>query len=554
MKRLGLVLSIVGVGILVFGVIMAVTVMAKGTEATPLAVPHTPPEGATYVGSDTCFKCHSVEHRNWSNTLHANMIQDAAKNPAAVVADFSAGEEFRKKEGDAKGFAKEDITFTLGNKYRQRYIKKTDTGYEVLPGQWNVATKAWETATAADWVQACAGCHTTGFNVKDGSWNQLSISCEACHGPGSVHADAASKLTPQSSADDVYAVRQKIVKSVDATICSSCHTRGSSPDGHPYPVGYVVGGPMEASMFVPVAATGNADDPNFWPDGTAKDHREQYLEWVGSKHGNALADLRNGGGQNFCMGCHSTDFAHQDGVFAQDKVTIDNAQFSITCVQCHSPHGEQKIDNQLRQDSYSLCISCHNGTGVSGASPIQAGSEVHHPMREMFEGVSFLGLEANPSPHFRNEANGPVCATCHMVKTAQSTESGDMPSHSWKVIVPTKNAEGQPDSCTGCHTLERSKDNTPENLAYAVESVQSDTKDRVEALKADLKDITDAHKDWDPKATDKSDEQKLAERITTLVSFVESDGSWGFHNPGFTDDILSEAESNMDDLKSALGL
>lgn len=558
MRKLGLILSVVGTGLFVLGIVTLMSfaakpALAKDTQSNPNL--RTPPEGATYVGSDTCFKCHSTEHRNWSNTLHSKIVQDAAANPKAVVADFSTGDDVRKGDGQA-AYAQTDVTYTLGNKYHQRYIKKTDSGYQVLPGQWNVQTKAWEPAAAADWVKDCAGCHTTGFDASKGSWNEVSVACEACHGPGSVHVDAASKLTPQSSNDDIYAVRQKIVKTVDAAVCSQCHTRGTSADqAHTYPVGYVVGGPMDKSMFIPAVATGKEDDPIFWPNGTAKENHAQYNEWLASKHGNALADLvANPGAADYCLPCHSTDYNRQDYAFAQDQVTIKNAQFSITCVQCHSPHGEQGIENQLVAESFDLCISCHNATGPQGGATITAGSAVHHPMREMFEGVAFLGVGPSPSPHFANEANGPVCASCHMVKTVVSEESGAMPNHSWKVVLPTDAAKGQPDSCTGCHTLERDKDNTPENLTYAVQSVQQDTHDRVDALKADLQTIMDAHKDWDPKAKDKSEEQQLAERITTLVSFVESDGSWGFHNPSYTDQILTEAENNMSDLKDKLGM
>jgi predicted CXXCH cytochrome family protein len=306
-------------------------------------------------------------------------------------------------------------------------------------------------------------------------------------------------------------------------------------------------------MFVPVAATGAEDDPNFWPNGAEKHYREQYLAWLGTKHGNALDDLRASGHANdSCLACHSTEFTSQDGVFAQDTVNFDNVQFTITCVGCHAPHGSDQ-QNQLNQESYELCISCHNATG-KGNTVISVGSTVHHPMREMFEGISFLGLEPTPSKHFANEAHGPICASCHMVGTATNAVLGDSPTHTFNIIKPTDAADGQPDSCTGCHTLARDPDNTKENLTFAIENVQNDTHDRVDSLRADWQDVMDAHPEWDPKATDKSDEQVMAERINTLVSFVESDGSWGFHNPEYTDKILSEAEGIMNDLLDKLGM
>ncbi|MBZ0306859.1 MAG: ammonia-forming cytochrome c nitrite reductase subunit c552, partial [Anaerolineae bacterium] len=252
--------------------------------------------------------------------------------------------------------------------------------------------------------------------------------------------------------------------------------------------------------------------------------------------------------QEFCMACHSTDFAQQDGDFPQDTVTMENAQFGITCVQCHAPHGDSAgVEAQLRFEAYDLCVSCHTGTDL-GQNPIVVGDEVHHPMREMFEGSSFLDLEPNPSPHFANEAYGPICSSCHMVPTTQSPLVGHAASHTFQIVLPTQNAEGQPDSCTQCHNPEHDPDATPESLLFYIEEVQADTQERVEDLNADLEEIIADHPDWDPAAEDKPEEQLLSERIHTLVSFVEADGSWGFHNPGYADDILSEAEDLLDEL------
>jgi predicted CXXCH cytochrome family protein len=514
----------------------------------------TPPAGATYVGSTTCFTCHSAEHRNWSGTLHSKMIQDAAANPKAVLADFSKDDDKRQAEigGQKRAYAAADIAYTIGNKDRQRYILKTDKGYQVLPGQWNIADKAWVAADAADWLKDCAGCHTTGFDVKQMAFNETSVGCEACHGPGSVHVDKAKALPKdtQPNSDTVYELRQSIVKTVDSTVCGQCHSRGMSADGeHAYPVGYVVGGPLDKTMFVPVAPTGKEDDPYFWPDGHEKNYGLQYAAYMASGHGSKTLDLikTSDHGADYCLPCHSTDYAKQDTIFAQDKVTKDNAMFNITCVQCHAPHGEGQKADQLVSESYDLCVSCHTGTS-GGASPLVVGGDAHHPMREMFEGISFLGLKANPSPHFANEAHGPVCASCHMPTTGKSEGVGALPSHAFKIIRPTEAAKGEADSCTGCHSLERDPKNTAENVTAKITAVQTDTKKRVETLKTDLDTTVKAHPEWDPKATDKPEAQVKADRIHTLISFIEADGSWGFHNPGYTDQILKEAEKLMDDI------
>ncbi len=556
MKRLGFSLLVLGALILVSGLLA--TNVASAAPVTPNPAPilaRVPPQGATYVGSTTCFTCHNTSYRDWSMTYHSKMIQDVSVDAKVIIADFKAGEEVRQAEigGAKRAYTDKDVAFTIGSKSRQRFIMKTDKGYQVLPGQWNVAEKKWAEAPAADWVNECAGCHTTGFNVEKGTWAELSVSCESCHGPASVHVEKAKALPANTKpvSDEVYAVCEAIVKTVDSAVCGSCHSVGTSPDGkHQYAVGYLPGMPLDDKVYKLATATKKADDPFFWADGTEKAYRAQYNVFATTKHGgNALKEIKDAKGGDNCLGCHSTDFAHQDKTFAKDVVTIDNAQFSITCVQCHTPHGGGTASRQLSDQAYDLCVSCHNGTSL-GKRAITAGGEVHHPMREMFEGTAFLGMKAMPSPHFSNETNGPVCSTCHMVKTGTAALSGDVATHSFKVIIPGTGEKDQKDSCTTCHSLEKNKDNTPANLANTIKKIQTDTQKRIEGLKDDLAAILKQNAKWDLKAkpADKPKEQLDYERAVTLVSFVESDGSKGFHNPAYADAILKAAEKIVDAL------
>ncbi len=550
-RRLALLIVVVG-AVLVMGVFVAVAADQPDTE--PVLTGNTPPEGAEYVGSDACFQCHSSQYRDWADTIHPYMVQPFSEE--ALVADFSIGEDVRTFEinGEERVFTVDDITFLMGNKYRQRFIMQTEDTYIVTPIQFNIDAGEWVTATQGDWLESCAGCHTTGYDPMTREWAELGAGCESCHGQGSVHVELANALPEgfEPTSDEVLAVRQAIVASVDSTICGACHNRGSSADGaHGYPVGYVVGGPLDDTMFTSVAPTFDEDptlDANFWPDGTEKKHRQQYITWSESAHGNALASIQESDhGREYCLPCHSTDFNFQDTTF-DEPLTVATSQHSITCVQCHSPHGEVAAEDQLQGESYDLCVQCHNGT--SGATrAIRAGASVHHPMREMYEGWSFLGIEGSPSPHYSNQLYGPVCASCHMVGTAKSAEVGDIGSHTWHIVLPTEAAEGQPDSCSGCHSPERSEDNTPENLTFAIESVMEDTQERVEFLREELTAIEEAHPEWaDVEAGSESEDQLMAMRLHTMLTFVESDGSWGFHNPGFTDDILSEAEDLLDEM------
>src|SRR5581483_3840264 len=175
--------------------------------------------------------------------------------------------------------------------------------------------------------------------------------------------------------------------------------------------------------------------------------------------------------------------------------------------------------------SITRCAKCSRVKNCSGLAHSRASTT---PMKH-------LGRSAPPATWLRRQSPPihPAFPTCPAIPGRWSSRAAQRKARRIHVT---------------CHTLEKSKDNTPENLSAYIDKVQKGTKKRVDGLKEDLKAIADEHKDWDPKAKDKSKEQLSYERAVTLVSFVESDGSWGFHNPEYTDTILKEAEKIVDSL------
>jgi len=134
-----------------------------------------PQEKAHFVGSATCKRCHNENYEEWSHSQHPKMIQDVAKNPSAIVANFL------KLPQDAN-FKKEDIIYTIGGKFKQRYMLRKDFNqtedYVVGNYQWNVQTGKWQHyKTWHYWYKdayphdnekvptskTCDGCHFTGL-------------------------------------------------------------------------------------------------------------------------------------------------------------------------------------------------------------------------------------------------------------------------------------------------------------------------------------------------------------------------------------------------------
>ena len=141
---------------------------------------------ADYVGSERCKDCHKDKYDGWSPTFHATVVQDARKHPESVLADFS-------KPG--LPFSLEDVDYTIGGHWDQRFMKKIGEDYYVLPKLWNVQAMEWRPYNVWSWKKMpyskyCKGCHATGFDVEANTEIEHRIGCEACHGPGRAHADS----------------------------------------------------------------------------------------------------------------------------------------------------------------------------------------------------------------------------------------------------------------------------------------------------------------------------------------------------------------------------
>jgi hypothetical protein len=122
----------------------------------------TPPEGQTYVGTRDCSSCHLDQFMDWRTTQHSKAFD------------------------------------TLPAKYR------------------------------AD--ANCLKCHTTGHGAASGfasvaaTPNLVGIACEACHGPGSKHVEAAKSFgQAQLTAEQEAFVRSTIHRMLPKNVCVDCH-------------------------------------------------------------------------------------------------------------------------------------------------------------------------------------------------------------------------------------------------------------------------------------------------------------------------------------------
>ncbi len=325
-----------------------------------------------YIGSARCNGCHEDNYGTWQHTLHARLIQDPAKDPSVVVGDFTQADP-------ALTFGLTDVAYTLGSRWSQLYLTQTVSNtFTILPAQWIVATGKWEPYhpedwSARDWRQECGSCHVTGLETQDRTFTEFGVGCEGCHGPGAAHAADPENVKPFAEVDD--------------QVCGACHSRGQSSDGHPFPATYRPGDTLTDHF------TFTTSDDAVWPDGSAKLHEQQYMDW---NIGNKMA---------------------QSG--------------KVNCTTCHAVHDAGVAVGQIVKPLNTLCLDCHT----------QQGALVQH----------------TPFHETAMQKQDFYCTDCHMPKLATNATPFDMRNHSFlqpnpQASVDHSGVENMPNACNQCHT------------------------------------------------------------------------------------------------------
>ncbi|MEO8392754.1 MAG: cytochrome c3 family protein, partial [Chloroflexota bacterium] len=504
-----------------------------------------------YVGAKECASCHRSLARDHADSNHALALQEVSRKQTEILADFTQGEAVRQVqfpgEDALRTFTADDVDFVVGaGQHVQRYLYKVaKDDYMVLPAEWNVTAGAWQPLTlgsdpwpspAYDWEQNCAACHTTNFDVERGRWQDIGVQCEACHGPASSHVDLAKDAGRNPSDEELTAIQGAIYRSADPQVCAQCHSQGQSPDGHPYPVGYRPGANL--SDYFQLVPDDSGD--HWWIAGHASQQNMQSNEWLMSRHATSLTDMQTSDqAADACLTCHSQDARQAAALVAQvkagdrdglppDALTVTNAQWGVTCTTCHYEHTDSKEPFNLVQPANDLCTSCHTNPADSAT--------VHHPVREMFEGVSLVpGIDGFPGNHFKAD-DGPRCVTCHM-QALPVADGTTRASHGFTPILPG-DSEQVPSACAGCHdTL------TTTDLELLVTNTQASVKARLETDQAQFASL--------PQPADGSAELARYQQASAALDFVRNDGSFGVHNYTYTDTLLTAAEQELAALSGA---
>jgi hypothetical protein len=379
--------------------LMAVT-LAACTAEKPIDIAAATSQPKTFVGSDTCKMCHLEHYDSWQMTLHSHMLQDAKANQDALIvpieeerirADLAKLEAKLKVPSDKIYVPKVDeILYTIGSQWKQRYLVKKDGTLFISPIQYNADTHRWVNYHEKDWdkrpwLKKCGGCHATGADLEKGTFNEPGVACEACHGKGSWHA-----ALPKTA---VFEKRQTIVNpakltmGVAAQICGSCHNRGHATKvkGAGWPVGYAPGKALEA--YYQSTSFDAGDLKHVYANEFSKGHHQQFIDWRQSKHATEGVT---------CTSCH---YVHQIGIPPTRSQTL--AAGSKQCLSCH-----EILNNNLAHSihSFANCVGCHMPRIAKSAESGDIHSHVF---------IALLPRDTLANPKVPNS-----CQTCHKHKDA----------------------------------------------------------------------------------------------------------------------------------------
>jgi predicted CXXCH cytochrome family protein len=390
-----------------------------------------------YVGGQVCSACHEREAELWKGSHHALAMQPA--NNTTVLGDFDHatfekdgvlstffrrdGEYFVHTDGPDGQLHDYKIAYTFGVDPLQQYLIVFPNGrYQALSIAWDSRPAAaggqrwfhlyphekidhrdilhW-TGPLQNWNFMCADCHSTNLQKNyrlaedryDTTWSDFSVSCEACHGPGSRHVEWArdaphSRPSPDPTRGLVAPLKdasggiwtfppgeaiarrtEPLSSRVELETCGRCHARRAQ-----------VGGDDQTGHQL------------------AESYRVALLD----------AGLYHADGQ-----IH--DEVYEYGSFLQSKMQ----RAGVTCSNCHEPHS-----GRLRTQGNALCAQCHLPATYNG-----------------------------PQHHFhQSDTAGAQCISCHMIERFYMVIDGRR-DHSFRVPRPDLSMKiDTPNACTDCHT------------------------------------------------------------------------------------------------------
>lgn len=376
----------------------------------------------------------------------------------------------------------------------------------------------------------CASCHAVdSANFAKTPMCQKNVTCESCHGPASAHIKSPATTNILT-----------FTNVTSAAVCGQCH------------------GP-------------------------------QFTDWSGSEHAQLIADAVSSNSST-CLRCHSAELRDQEidspmglgQTAAQVNTTISalstatltafaaQTHSTAACVTCHDPHqvtantttdpdANGNTQFQLRRATSNtsttgigagtttgtyttynqLCGSCHNSRGSNSTDAGLEASTSRGPSmgREMDMLLGITGAQGGTTPPQQTSSHVNVpdqCVHCHLPNA----------SHTFTVNLDV--------SCSPCHTAA--------DAAARETSVQGEVLNGLLALHSRMQAwalATYGHSDMWDYTTNLATGETPPNEATVPIEIqrarynyydILTDASYGVHNWVYTDYLLSESNTWLDNI------
>ena len=393
---------------------------------------------AAYVGREACAECHGTEARLWQGSHHDLAMQVADKS--TVLGDFDDAtftydgvtSTFFKR--DNKFFVRTDgpdgelqdyeIAYTFGAVPLQQYLIEFPGGrYQALNVCWDTRPveeggQRWFhlhpeggvdhedelhwTGVNQNWNFMCAECHSTNLKKRyianedrfATTFEEIDVSCEACHGPGSLHVEwgEAVALRREPAYDNGH---------------MGLVLRLEDPGRGTWIVSPETG---SGTRLAPPVETQELET-------CARCHSRRGLIWEDYEFGRPLLDTHR-------LALLDEGLYHADGQI-DEEVYVHGSflqskmhQKGVTCSDCHDPHS---LEMHFPDDS--VCVRCHSRTKFA--------TQEHH--------------------FHKPGTKGAFCVDCHMPPKNYMVVD---PRHDHSLRIPRPDLSlkiGTPNACNDCH-------------------------------------------------------------------------------------------------------
>ncbi|MDX9924355.1 MAG: T9SS type A sorting domain-containing protein [Ignavibacteriaceae bacterium] len=400
-------------------------------------------------------------------------------------------------------------------------------------GHANQMKEAFNGEYSSHFQEFCLACHATGYDKKaandgfddfpfvypavlaPGVYDQTAamypeamklanVQCEACHGPGSVHA-----ASPLSSKEN-----SKISVTMDSQNCAYCHDNGA--------------------------------------------HHVFAEQWDYSAHANPTS-YPAGPGRESCVRCHTGSGFKQfvDGV---PTTSTDPTFDAISCASCHEPHSNA-ISHQLRKASVKLgngeivngggngrlCMNCHQSRQNAATYTVKSASHYgpHYATQaDVLVGTNVVtwGATIPNTKHFGVTED--ACVTCHMFPdpAGAAKKAVHQGAHTFSMRDMDTGVANM-DACATCHGNSLGLDFHDVNFFYKGTG-DHDGDGVTEGLQAEvhglIEKVSSLLPNPDPHAETSTAWTKVQLEAAYNIRTIYYDNSWGIHNPKFTIALLNK--------------